>query len=65
LVDEHQAERRAMRMPPLSGEALDRITESFRQRVTGRLPPDGGPRLSDVRDLQDRVRHAQDALEES
>jgi hypothetical protein len=65
LLDDYQAERRAMRMPPLSEEALEQITQSFRERMTGRLSPDGGPRLSDVSDLQDRVRDAEDALEEA
>jgi hypothetical protein len=65
LLHEYQAERRAMRMPPLSGEALDRTVEMFHQRVTVGVPNDGGNRSTDVSDLQDRVRDAEDALEEA
>jgi hypothetical protein len=63
LLHEHQADRGAMRMPPLSAEALDRITESFRQRVTARMPTAASVHEASVRDLQDRVRDAEDALE--
>jgi hypothetical protein len=61
LVDQHQAEWRAMRMPPLSGEDLARLVEVFRQKVAVSAPTSTS--WPDISDLQDKVRAAEDALE--
>jgi hypothetical protein len=62
LLDEHQAERRGLRLPSLSGDALERVIAGLRSRVTVRVPLDALRRF-EVGDLQDRVRNAEDALE--
>jgi hypothetical protein len=61
LVDRHQAEWRLMRMPPLSGEKLDRVVKAFRQRATVSAPTAAS--WPHIGDLQDRVRAAEEALE--
>ena len=63
LLEEHQEQRRAFRMPPLSGDALDRVIQGFRQRAAVSVPFDPTPRWPNVDELEDRVRDAEDALE--
>jgi hypothetical protein len=63
LLAEHQRERRAIGLPPLLGEALERVAQGFRARVDVRVPHDRATRWPNIRDLQDRVRVAEDTLE--
>jgi hypothetical protein len=63
LLEEHQEERRAFRMPPLSGDALDRVIQGFWQRAAVSVPVDPTPRWPNVHELEDKVRDAEDALE--
>jgi hypothetical protein len=65
LLKEYQDERRAYRMPPLSGDALDRVIEGFRQRAEVYVPFDPTPRWPNVDELEDKVRDAEDALEQA
>ena len=60
---EHQEQRRVFRMPPLSGDALDRVIQGFRQRAVVNVPFDPTPRWPNIRELEDKVRDAEDALE--
>jgi len=53
---------RELRLPPLSG-ALGAVIQGFRKRVAVGVPFDGATRWSNVRELQDKVRDAEDALE--
>ncbi len=57
LLEEHREQRCALRLPPFSGEALEAVTRSFRQRG------DDGAVWSDIHALQDKLRDAEDALE--
>jgi hypothetical protein len=63
LLGEHEEQRRELRLPPLSGEALDRVMQAFRQRAAVTVRFDPTPRWSNVRQLEDKVRDAEDALE--
>jgi hypothetical protein len=63
LLEEHQEQRRALGMPPLSGDALDRVIQAFRLRAAVSVPFDPSPRWPNVRELEDKVRDAEDALE--
>jgi hypothetical protein len=63
LLDEHEEQRRAFAMPPLSGEALDRVIEGFRLRAAVSVPFDPTPRWPNVPQLENEVRDAEDALE--
>jgi hypothetical protein len=63
LLEEHQKERREFRLPPLLGEKLEAVIQGFRQRVTASVPFDGATRWSNVCELQDKVRDAEDKLE--
>jgi hypothetical protein len=63
VLKEHQEQRRAIGMPPLSGDALYRVIQGFRQRAAVNVPFDPTPRWPNVRELEDKVRDAEDALE--
>jgi hypothetical protein len=63
LLDEHEDQRRAFAMPPLSGDALERVMQAFRLRAAVSVPFDPTPRWSNVRELENEVRDAEDALE--
>jgi hypothetical protein len=63
LLEEHQGQRRDIGLPPLSGKALDDVLQAFRQRVAVSVPFDPTPRWPNVRELEDKVRDAEDALE--
>jgi hypothetical protein len=64
LLAEHEQQRRRLRLPPLSPEQREAVIEGFRQRVA--VPSDDGSMpWSDVQILQDRLREADDALEQA
>jgi hypothetical protein len=63
LLEEHREQRRTIGMPPLSGDALDRVIQGFRQRAAVSVPFDPTPRWPNVDELEDKVRDAEDALE--
>jgi hypothetical protein len=65
LLEDHQEQRRAIGMPPLSGEALDGVIQGFRKRVAITVPCDGANSWPDVHALQDKLRDAEDALEQA
>jgi hypothetical protein len=63
LLAEHEEQRRAFGMPPLSGDALYRVIQGLRLRAAVSVPFDPTPRWPNVRELEDKVRDAEDALE--
>ena len=64
LLAEHEEQRRRLRLPPLSPEQREAVIEGFRQRVA--VPSDDGfMPWSDFQVLQDRLRDADDALEQA
>jgi hypothetical protein len=64
LLAEHEEQRRRLRFPPLSPEQREAVIEGFRQRVA--VPSDDGfMPWSDFQVLQDRLRDADDALEQA
>jgi hypothetical protein len=63
LLEEHREQRRAIGMPPLSGEALEAVIRGFRKRVAITLPRDGAISWPHVHALQDKLRDAEDNLE--
>jgi hypothetical protein len=60
---QHQEQRHALRLPPLTGAVLYKVIRGFRQRAAVSVPFDPTPRWPNVRELEDKVRDAEDALE--
>jgi hypothetical protein len=63
LLAEHEEQRCAFGMSPLTGDTLDAVLQGFRLRAAVSVPFDPTPRWPNVRELEDRVRDAEDALE--
>jgi hypothetical protein len=64
LLAEHEEQRRRLRLPPLSPEQREAVIDGFRQRVV--MPSDDGSTpWTEVRVLQDRLREADDALDQA
>jgi hypothetical protein len=54
---------RTLAAMPLTGAVLYRVIQGFRQRAAVSVPFDPTPRWPNVRELEDKVRDAENALE--